>query len=353
MITARSSSYVIAATRQVGPPRLWAKRSHLQNGLTLIELLVALIISSVVAIAAVSALIVSRQGFSTVDAASQLRDNARFSSDLIQRLAVQTGYRDVRYAASTRSENNAGVTTSPIAKPNLFGADNTTPSPSDPENTFLARSAGPGFGSDVLIMRHQTTETFPGSGVSDRSMIDCTGTADGTPAGDRDTRSVSIISVGISQGEPSLMCSTVQADGTITLPQPIIRGVENFQVLYGVDNVVPNAAPTGPLGNSVPDRYVRADQLLVPADPISTNNNWKRVRSIRVGLVLSGAPASAQSVVSTTYYPLGQGKDSATGAIGSAFSSAADVGSRYTPTADNRLRQVVTFTVHLRNAQEL
>ena len=353
MITAQIRLQAIAARRNINPRQMRAKELHRQSGLTLIELLVALIISSVVAIAAVSALIVSRQGFSTVDAASQLRDNARFSSDLIQRLAVQTGYRDVRYAASTRSENNAGVTTSPIAKPNLFGADNATPSPSDPQNTFTARTAGAGFGSDILIMRHQTTETFPFSGVSDKSMIDCSGTADGTPATDRDNRTTSIISVGISQGEPSLMCSTVQADGTITDPQPIIRGVENFQVLYGVDNVVPNTAPTGPMGNSVPDRYLRADQLLVAADPIATNNNWKRVRSIRVGLVLSGAPASAQSVLTTTYYPLGQGKDSATGAVGSAFSSASDIGSRYTPTADNRLRQVVTFTVHLRNAQEL
>ena len=57
-----------------------------QSGLSLVELLVAMAISTVIAIAAVSALIVSRQGFTTVDAASQLRDNARFATDLIQRL---------------------------------------------------------------------------------------------------------------------------------------------------------------------------------------------------------------------------------------------------------------------------
>ncbi|MFN5940974.1 MAG: PilW family protein, partial [Polaromonas sp.] len=49
-------------------------------GLTLVELLVALAISAVIALAAISALIVSRQGFTTVDAASQLRDNARFAT---------------------------------------------------------------------------------------------------------------------------------------------------------------------------------------------------------------------------------------------------------------------------------
>ena len=322
-----------------------------QRGLTLIELLVALIISSVVAIAAVSALIVSRQGFSTVDSASQLRDNARFATDLIQRLGVQTGYRDVRYAASTRAQNNIGVGLNP--DPNLFGANNATPNASDPANAFTARTTGIGLGSDVLVMRHQTTETYPFSGVSDKSMIDCAGVTDTTPPGGRDIRTTSIIHVGISQNEPSLMCTTVQADGTIGTPQPIIRGVENFQVLYGADNVVPNTAPTGAMGNSVPDRYLRADQFVVAGDPVGTNANWTRVRSFRIGMVLRGALGSAQGVVSKTYYPFGQGKDSAGGTVGSAFSSSTDIGTVYTPTADNRLRQVVTFTVHFRNAQEL
>ena len=322
-----------------------------QRGLTLIELLVALIISSIVAIAAVSALVVSRQGFATVDAASQLRDNARFATDLIQRLGVQTGYRDVRYAASTRSSNNIAVAVNPDA--NLSGANNATPSASDPANTFIARTSGIGLGSDVLIMRHQTTETYPFSGVSDKSMIDCAGVTDTTPPSGRDSRTTSIIHLDLSQSEPSLMCTTVQADLTIGQKQPIIRGVENFQVLYGVDNVVPNTAPTGPLGNSVADRYLRADQLTVPADPIGTSNNWKRVRTIRVGMVIRGPLGSAQGAIAQTYYPLGQGKDSASGSAGSAFSSAADVGTVYSPPADTRLRQVVTFTVHFRNAQEL
>ena len=323
-----------------------------QRGLTLIELLVALIISSLVAIAAISALIVSRQGFSTVDAASQLRDNARFATDLIQRLGVQTGYRDVRYAATARARNNIAV---PLdSAPNVFGANNSTPNPSDPANTFTARTAGIGLGSDVLIMRHQTTETYPFSGVSDKSMIDCAGVTDATPPGGRDIRTTSVIYVGLSQGEPSLMCIPLPAGGgPIADGQPIIRGVENFQVLYGVDNVVPNTAPTGPLGNSVPDRYLRADQLNVPGNDNATKDNWRRVRSFRIGMVLRGAPGSAQGLASKTYYPLGQAKDSPTGSIGSAFSSASDVGTVYTPTADSRLRQVVTFTVHFRNAQEL
>ena len=326
-------------------------KNSFQRGFTLIELLVALVISTVIALAAVSALTVSRQGFSTVDAASQLRDSARFATDLIQRLGVQTGYRDVEYAARPRDQANIKVDTNPA--PNLIGADNATPSPTDPQNIFIARAAGLGLGSDILIMRHQASETFKDSGVADQSMIDCAGNTNASVPSGPDERMTSIIHVAISQGEPSLMCTTVNATGTIAMAQPIIRGVENFQVLYGVDAVVPNTAPAVGTADSIPDRYLRADQMMVAGNPVATNDNWKRVRSIRVGMVLRGPIGSAQGSIAKTYYPLGQGKDSSGGAVGSAFSAAADVGTEYTPTADTRLRQVVTFSVHFRNAQGL
>lgn len=322
-----------------------------QAGLTLVELLVALAISSVIAIAAVASLIASRQGFSTVDAASQLRDNARFATDLIQRLGVQAGYQDVSYSASVRAGNTTGLSADPV--PNITGVNNATVSASDPANDSTARSntSSVGYGSDILRLRYQASETFPGSGLSDNSMIDCTGNPITAIPTDRDDRSVSILHVGISQdGEPSLMCS-VQPNQP---PQPIIRGVENFQVLYGVDGVVANTAPTGATGiDSIADRYMRADQLQVSGDPEGTNANWRRVRSLRIGMVLRGAVGSAQQPVAQTLYPLGQAKSSGNGAVGSALSSSNDPGTVFVAPADGRLRQVVTFTVHLRNEQGL
>ena len=67
----------------------------LQSGLTLIELLVAMVLGLLIALAASAALLVSRQGFFAVDAASQLRDNARYAQDVIQRLGVQAGYKNI------------------------------------------------------------------------------------------------------------------------------------------------------------------------------------------------------------------------------------------------------------------
>lgn len=109
-------------------------------------------------------------------------------------------------------------------------------------------------------------------------------------------------------------------------------------MLYGVDKVVANTAPTGNV-DSVPDSYLRADQMTVTGNDAATLTNWRRVRSLRIGLVLRGPPGSAQSSESQTLYPLG-----------SNYESTSDPGSKFTAT-DSRLRQVVTFTVQLRNCQ--
>ncbi|MEO6973062.1 MAG: PilW family protein [Rhodoferax sp.] len=329
-----------------------------QRGLTMVELLVALTISILIALAAVAALVVTRQGFSAVDAASQMRDNGRFAVDLIQRLGVQAGYKDLAYAATPAGLNMAGNPANP--DPNITGFNNALIHGTDPLNQSIPRTTGvDGYGSDILILRYQTGETFPGSNKSDKAMVDCAGNPAGAIPDNRYDRMVSIIHVAVSQGEPSLMCS-FSATGTAPFTtQPIVQGVENFQVLYGTDGVTAGVAPpTNPasaaaLSDSVPDRYLRADQLTVAGDAIGTNANWRRVRSVRVGMVLRGPANSAQDKTAQTFYPFGAARSAAAGTDGSAMSSAGDPGTIFTPAVDGRLRHVVTVTVHLRNDQGL
>lgn len=315
-----------------------------QHGFTLVELLVALAISTIIAIAAISALSVSRQGFTTADAASQLRDNARFSTSLLQRLGVQAGFKDVAFAATN-------WTAADIAEPDpaISGFNNATPSSSDPFNTVSARTAGSvGYGSDVLILRSQVAETFPGSGVNDQSMVDCLGNppaTNTTVSTNRGQVITSAIYVAISNGEPSLMCSTGP-----NVSQPIIQGVENFQVLYGV-----NSVSSGTTDYKSADTYLRADQMTAATTAL-TNANWRKVRSLRIGMVIRGPVGSAQDRASQTFYPFGLAKESASGTPGFAMSTldtgaSADPGTRFTPAVDGRMRQVVTFTIHLRNDQ--
>ncbi|MDR6537620.1 type IV pilus assembly protein PilW [Variovorax soli] len=311
--------------------------------MTLVELLVAMTLGLLITLAATASLIAARRGFTTVDAASQLRDNARFATDLIQRLAVQSGYKDVSIAASKRG-NTVGISADP--DPYVYGFDNAVAS----RTSVTAASSRSSYFGDVLILRSQPTETFPGSGKADKGMIDCSGFSTETPPANRDDTRASVLFVSESSvdGEPTLKCYRSET-GTVPFASavPLIRGVENFQVLYGVDGVVAKTAidPTNATlkPDTVPDSYLRADQLTVTGDDAATRANWRRVRSLRIGMVLRSDIGAAQESKAKTLYPLG----------GPGFSSTEDVGTIYTAPADGRLRQVVTFTVHLRNDQGL
>lgn len=336
--------------------RLPKARMHHQHGMTLVELLVAMALGLLIAIAAATALLVSRQGFTTVDSASQLRDNSRFVRDVLQRLIVQSGYKDVLYASTAGSVNTAGLDPNP--PPNVFGINNasrTTTALWD-AGTPRTTSTDLGYGSDILVLRYQTSTFNATSTTADGTMIDCSGAASTVVATDRNDRLVSILHVGISgDGEPSLMCSRSATGAAPYTSQPLIRGVENFQVLYGVDGIAPGntIVPIPPsTADSVPERYLRADQLTVAGNALATYANWSRVRSVRIGMVLRGPPNSAAEKASQTYYPFGEAKGSSGGTVGSAYASTNDPGTIFTPALDGRLRQTLTFTVHLRNFQE-
>jgi type IV pilus assembly protein PilW len=328
------------------------KRSPRQRGVTLVELLVALVLGTLIALAAMASLSVARRGFATVDVASQLRDNSRLAADLIQRIANQGGFLDIPYAVNTRS-GDAGA--GPLPPPPVFGFDNavmtidTPPLPADPLNgNRTAASAGCAVpadtacvnGADILVLRYHTPATMAGGTVGDRSTINCAGITQELASTSREDLVVSAFHVALSRGEPSLMCSHQDASGAWqTAAQPVIQGVESFQVLYGVDGVTPGN-PTAGAADTVAERYLRAEQIVVPGNPVATDNNWRRVRSIRIGMVLRGPPGSAQERggANDHFFPLGAG-----------MSSPADVGARFTPPSDGRLRQTVTFTAYLRN----
>jgi type IV pilus assembly protein PilW len=321
-----------------------------QQGWTLVELMVAITVSLVVCLAAMSSLLLARKGFSSLDAASQLRDNGRFAVSLIQRIAVQAGFKDLFYAATPAPPANA------LNKPdpNIIGFNNALFDNTDPLHSAKTRGVeNEAYGSDILILQYQVAETVPTSGVSDRSMIDCSGKSPTVSHVDRHDRLVSIFHVALDQGEPTLMCSYREPGAPAFTTIPLVQGVESFQVLYGTNGVVAGLASTAPTSAGAPDIFLHADELSVIGDPVGTSNNWQRVRSLRIGMVLRGPPNSAQEKTKQTLYPLGRAASSADGEEGTAMSSEDDPGTVFNAPADGRLRQVVSFTVHLRNDQGL
>lgn len=350
-----------------------------QNGFTLVELLVALALTTVIAAAAVASLTVARQGFTAVDASTQLRDNGRFAIDLIKRVAVQSGYQDVTFAGATRSNEFTVIGANANPEPNVTGADNALVKQSllpdittayKNRNTNAATVAISGCttlndtscanGSDVLIVRYQSSASAVDSTTTDGSMINCAGMVETTVPADKNDRIISIFHVArSSNGEPSLMCSYLDTTG-VWQTQPVVQGVESFQVLYGIDGYsgAANTAFTGPQ-DTVPDKYLRASQLVVGgvADSPATYANWRRVRSLRIGLVLRGGANSAidRSVATIgKLCPLGVDPDTPANCIDQG-SGPSSIGSEFprstTLPNDGRLRQTLTFNVFLRNVQ--
>lgn len=313
-----------------------SRRSH-QYGLTLVELMVGLLLTLLVALAASGALLASRQSFSTVDAASQLRDNGRFASRLIERVLEQTGYQDHSTEGVRSNGSHFGASTSELF---LEGYDNVG---------VTVPSTGPDFkdgggvnGSDALVVRYQGSSmanlNTGTPDAADGSVIDCKGAPQPKTTG-KMSSSIIYVKTG-TDGEPSLMCAAYDTEKQQwDTPVPLIQGVETLQVRYGADS--PNL-PAGTPTTDLPQIYKQASDLNA-GDAAQRKLNWQRVKAVRIGMVMrgpagSGADRSAKAIAQI--FPLG-----------STMHSSDDAGSEFTPTKDGRLRQVVTFTVYLRNPQ--
>ena len=335
------------------PRRFFNKRLK-QHGVTLIELLVALGLGLLVTVIAATALLLGQQGYRSVDATTQLRDRERFSNDLIARVVLQAGYQDLG-ANEVTVRSTAALLPGSDPEPDIYGWNNAVyVTPADlvlSEGTKITNGGRPAScgsvndtscrnGSDVLVVRYQGVNSSPTSVTADNTMINCAGRGEaGLTSGNLNDRAVSMFHVTRQpNGEPSLSCSYYSGGNWVSVP--MIEGVESFQVLFGTDGVAPNLIPgVGAVQDTVPERWLRADQLTVAGNFPATRENWRRVRALRVGMVMRGPVGSAQQVAATTFQPLGS----------LYVAAAADTGSALSVAADGRLRLQTVFTVHLRN----
>ncbi|MGE8397477.1 MAG: PilW family protein [Comamonas sp.] len=315
-----------------------------QSGLTLVELMIALALGLLISLVAVGTLNIGQQGFRSVDAASQLRENSRFATELIRRLILQSGYLSSEFAISKRHNFNIESDT----EPNIKGFNNAKYSQSLAIGTSNSPSSNTINNSDLLIIRFQTSKISQNiNGNSDYGMINCAGHSEKTVPINSQDRTISVFHIQESKGEPSLMCTWRNEETGSWSTEPLIHGVESLQFLYGVYDIVPNTAPSSLPENTVspaPQRYLRADQLTVTGNATATNANWSRVRSIRVGMILRGPLGSAQEKNIPAQYAFGPE---------SSFNHSSDGGTILAAQTDGRLRQSVNFTVHLRNSQGL
>ena len=265
-----------------------------QHGLTMVELMVAVTVGLLVLLVAAGMLISANRGHAAQEEAARLDDSGRFALEAIARAVRQTAYVNWDRA-------DAGIADDPTAPARVVGLDNrslvkTADFISDPR-------ADVANGSDVLALR------FAGAGRGpdgDGSMTSCAGFGVSELE-----EGWSIFYVGRSAiGDTELRCKYRGSTGWGA--DAIVGGVDSFQVLYGLDTDVPadglaNLFVNASAVEALDDRLALegANETELELD-LRRKTHWKRVASIKVGLVLHGdkrVRLNAQPIVFDVFGP--------------------------------------------------
>lgn len=266
-----------------------------QRGLTLVELMVAITIGLLVLLFAAAMLISANRGHAAQEEAARLDDSGRFALEAIARAVRQTAYVNWDRA-------DAGITDDPTAPARVVGMDNrslvkTADFISDPRPDVAN-------GSDVLALR------FAGAGAGpdgDGSMTSCAGFGVNELE-----EGWSIFYVGRSAvGDTELRCKYRGA--TSWGADAIVGGVDSFQVLYGLDTDVPADGLANLFVNASVVSALDDDLTIEGANEtereldLRRKTYWKRVASIKVGLILHGEKRvrmNAQPIIFDVFGPV-------------------------------------------------
>lgn len=242
-----------------------------QCGLALAELMIAMLLSLLVALAAASLQQATDSDFLHNGANTRIDDNGRFALAIITQSLRQAGY------PGEPDEASVPGTPSPLA---IEGRDAAS----------VAKDAD-GMGepltavnaSDVLAIRYAPSAH---AGAEGGAMLNCAG----FPA-EPGEWAWSIFYVAMaSDGVAELRCKYKGNHSWGT--DAVIRGVDAFHVLYGVDTDMPR--------DNVPNLYLTASAInardaALPLPERALQPNWRRVVSIRIGLLLHGESGSRSS----------------------------------------------------------
>lgn len=303
-----------------------------QEGVTLVELMVALTIGLVVTLAAGAMLVWASSSFAAQADSAAIDDAGRYAIDAIARAARQTAYLNLDRDDAAQSSADGPARLAGLDAHSLDSRSAGIDDPAPP-------AAG---GSDVLAVR------FAGSGPApdgDGSMLGCAG----FPVGAEDDGWSIFYVANNSAGETELRCK-YRGSGKWSA-DAIVDGVDAFQVLYGVDTDSP--------ADGVANRYVNAsaidalDAALALAGAtdeeraldLRRRTHWKRVAAIKVALLLHGRQRARAADPPMRYELFGPGYRDA-----SAADSGALIDEAAMPVAlRKRHRRLFLSTVLLRN----
>lgn len=307
-------------------------------GLTLVELMVSMTLSLFVVLAATSLLLSSKSAYTANDDMVTIQESGRHAIELITRALYQAGHEDwsspdgARLAAVTDSASINGL--------DARSLKSTNPAMESPQKKSVN-------GSDVLGIR------FHGAGIGehgDETILNCAGF--GVPSGlsgGASDRGWSIFFVAEdATGEPELRCKYKGKSNWTAVA--IARGVESFQVLYGVDVD----------GDGMANRFLTASELdeldsglvLAGADAVqksldrNAKTHWKKIVVIKVALLMRGVHAARADQLGKSYDLFGKEYGDSRGFI----DPGTRIAERSLPSRTrNRLRKTFAATIQLRN----
>jgi type IV pilus assembly protein PilW len=293
-----------------------------QRGISITELMVAMTIGLFITLLATGLLASNQAAYLAQDQHAQVQETGRYAMEMLARAIRQAGYR-----------NLDAVSSSADIHPHVTGMDASSLRRTTAGMDTAAASAVVN-GSDVLALSYS----------GDAAMFNCAGLAV-IPSG-KDEEAWSMFFVARDRtGEPELRCKYRSARGWNA--DAIARGIESFQVLYGVDVD----------GNGVVDRYINASDIEALDDAMTLNGenaiarladrqsrtHWKKVRAVKVSILVRSAHAARDADAQMTHH-----------LFDAAYQNADDIGVSIAErdmavTERKRIRKVFTQTIQLRN----
>ena len=253
------------------------------KGLTLIELMVSLVIGLLLAIAASSTYLYSKQAYNAVSETSQLEENGRMALDLLTRYVQSAGY----VAINPKSAFPYGALDLKIS-----GCDFGMASPQTASNSAAAlacnTSTPTGTRRSASLSVISETDKFdstPGSGTAVGTLqgINCVGNGATAVPADASKNSVEtyvvrsnfFISSSVAatkfgtttMGQLSCVADETVPGGVVTYqPQPLIPGVVQLAVTY----LTPSTLATG------------SSQKAATATALAAANAWNTVTAVDI-----------------------------------------------------------------------
>lgn len=262
-----------------------------QLGLTLVELMVGLVISIVVSLAAAALYLATRESTRAAQGHSDINETGKIALDMIGRELQKAGFYPAQFATPTDVAHagkyyNGKANAKVAFDTGLYGCDGAVYKPSthdcdtatagDPDSVIINYFSSPEFGTSVLLGNTNDCNRLPVSGDADNAAK----TAAGLPLFVSNRFGLVATTYTTPDGSTvntkSLYCHGNGADTDATL-QPAIQGIEDLVIRYGV----------GPGGSTQsPTKFLTAANVSAEATSTEGQKPWQRVTAVSVCIVV-------------------------------------------------------------------